>query len=91
MASLGGYPRLLLEEDLTERDLFEIKHKGWFSAVVETLPGHRYVLNFYDAARLQQEIVDAIVEQHAPCFAEPGLVVIVQVPFCKLAGDLSVL
>ena len=51
----------------------------WSRSRFETDQGHRCHLSFYDAARLQQEVAYAFVEQHALCFAEPGLVTIPEV------------
>lgn len=82
------YPRLLPEEDLTEQILFEIKHKGWLSAVVELVPGQYYLLNFYDPVRLQQEVLDVISEQGSSCFAEPGLVVVPEVTLSAIEKSL---
>lgn len=73
-----GHLKLVLPYDLTEQDLFEISHKGWLSAEVETIDGRRFPVNFFDLVRLEQTIIDTL-QQNVPCFTEPGIVVVPKV------------
>lgn len=52
----------------------EVKSKGWFGEARLSFLGRRYRLNFYDPARLGQEI-DAEIQRRR-VFFEPNLVVI---------------
>lgn len=76
MQNTDSAPRLILDEELTEKELLEIRDKGWLRARVETQSGARFLLSFYDASRPQQEVDDAFIERGEQCFAEPNLVVI---------------
>jgi hypothetical protein len=53
---------------------WEVEAKGWFSDARLSLSGKDYRINFYDPARLAQEIAD----EHERCavFCEPNLVVV---------------
>jgi hypothetical protein len=75
---LTTYPRLLLPADFDQRAAFEITLKGWLSAQVETEEGARYPVYFSDPVRLQQDLEEAQA-QGAPCFAEPGLIILPEV------------
>ncbi|MCE7984853.1 MAG: hypothetical protein DYG89_27080 [Caldilinea sp. CFX5] len=82
--------RLLLFDGFNERDRFEIKHKGWFSAEVEILGQHRYAVNFYDCTRLTQEVNDG-VERGIPCLGEPGMIVVKEVTIETMEAALAYL
>lgn len=55
----------------------EWESKGWFRGATLVVSGERYVLSFYDPARLHQEIADELQKQVV--FAEPNLLVIATV------------
>jgi len=82
--------KLLLPADFSERDHFEIKHKGWFSAEVEIMGQHRYAVNFYDCTRLTQEVNDG-VERGIPCLGEPGMIVVKEVTIETMEAALAYL
>lgn len=48
---------LILPSDFDEY-AWEVEAKGWFSDVMVNVAGKAYKLNFYDPARLNQEIED---------------------------------
>lgn len=48
---------LILPNDFDEY-AWEVEAKGWFSDVMVNIAGKVYKLNFYDPARLNQEIED---------------------------------
>jgi hypothetical protein len=52
----------------------ECESKGWFRGATLVVSGERYVLSFYDPARLHQEIADELQKQVV--FAEPNLLVV---------------
>jgi hypothetical protein len=52
----------------------EYESKGWLHAATLVVSGQRYVLSFYDPARLHQEIADELEKQVV--FAEPNLLVV---------------
>jgi hypothetical protein len=61
---------------------WEVTSKGCFSEAFLTVAGLRYRLNFYDAARLGQEIESAM--ESGVMFFEPNLVVIKKVDRVKI-------
>ena len=52
----------------------EVETKGWFSEATIIVSGERYQLNFYDAARLEQEMADEL--ERGGLFFESNLVVV---------------
>lgn len=52
----------------------EVEAKGWFSEAKLTFLGMQYRMNFYDPARLRQEIEDDI--QRGSVFFETNLLVV---------------
>ena len=72
------YPRLILSDQFSERDAFEIRLKGWFYASIELEDGSHHTLNFYDPVRLKQEFDDD-VKNGRGCFAEPNLIIVAEV------------
>ncbi|RQH08283.1 hypothetical protein [Bradyrhizobium sp. RP6] len=53
---------------------WEVEAKGWFSQARIIASGVRYQINFYDQARLGQEIQDELARGRALC--EPNLVIV---------------
>lgn len=53
---------------------WEVEAKGWFSDARLSLSGKEYRINFYDPARLAQEIADE--HERGAVFCEPNLVVV---------------
>ncbi len=72
------YPRVLVPNWADERVAFEMQLKGWLAARVETEKGKYYEVYFSDPLRLQQDMEEAI-KNGAPCFTEPGLVILPEV------------
>lgn len=65
--------KLVLPHDFDEYG-WEVESKGYFGEARLICSGRHYRLNFYDPARLAQEITDDL--QRGACFFEPNLVVI---------------
>ncbi|MBR1208674.1 MULTISPECIES: hypothetical protein [unclassified Bradyrhizobium] len=53
---------------------WEVEAKGWFSQARINASGKRYLLNFYDPARLAQAINDEL--ERGRVFFEPNLVIV---------------
>lgn len=53
---------------------WEVIAKGYYPAARMTVSGKQYRLNFYDAVRLNQEILSEL--EHGGVFFEPNLVVV---------------
>ena len=62
-----------LPADFAEYE-WEVEAKGWFSDARLTVSGKQYRLNFFEPARLGQEIQDELERGRA--FFEPNLVVV---------------
>lgn len=53
---------------------WEVQAKGCFAEALMTVAGKRYRLNFYDPARLNQEIESEL--ERGVAFTEPNLVIV---------------
>jgi hypothetical protein len=70
-------------------DAAEIEEKGYFGPVPVAAAGHVFQLFFYDPSRLRQEVSDSL--ESAPCFTEPGLVVLAAVTRSNIESALEYL
>jgi hypothetical protein len=75
MISVTNDVKIVFPEGFDERSVFEMPYKGWVSIDVILQDGSRYSLFLIDPVRLQQDLDECIAEG-APCFAEPGLIVL---------------
>lgn len=69
-------PLEVLRQD--ERTVSEMADKGWVDIQIEVAPGVRYELHLYDPVRLRQT-AESTIKEGEPCFAEPGLVILIEV------------
>jgi hypothetical protein len=72
-------PKLVFEGVFDDREAMETRDRGYRSHVwVEFANGDRYAVVFYDAVRLQQDLMDE-VSRGNPYIAEAGLIVLSEV------------
>jgi hypothetical protein len=71
------FPKLVLPDGFTERNVDEMARKGWLQASVETADGRQFAVNFYDPGVLKMSVDDEL-SRGVP-FAEPGIIVIPKV------------
>ncbi len=76
--STPSYPRLVVPRWGDEQAAVEMGWKGWLSAHVETEQGIYYEVYFSDPVRIRQDMEHA-VNDGAPCFAEPALIIVPEV------------
>jgi len=74
--------------DFSEYEL-ELASKGWFSDTWLVFAGKRYRLNFYDSARLAQEIESTLIDELL--FFEKNLIVIPSVTRCNMERAVEIL
>lgn len=77
---------LLLPMDFSEY-AWEVEEKGCFSGAKINYGNKIYQVNFYDPARLQQEIVGRVAEEGV--FLEPNLIVISSVTKVKMEAAVA--
>ena len=66
---------------------WEVTAKGWLPGVVAVIQGRRYTLTVYDAARLAQDVDDAL--KGGTVFLEPNLVVVPSVTRAAIASAVQ--
>ncbi|GEM48511.1 hypothetical protein [Deinococcus cellulosilyticus] len=76
-------PVLLIPEDFTEQDWFNLSHKGWATFEVRHLE-HIYEIEFYDPVRLGQDL-----ESMGNCLIFSGLIVLKEVALPEILKALD--
>jgi len=77
-----------LPNDFADHE-WEVKAKGWFSGARLTSSGKSYLLNFYDAVRIGQEITSEL--ERGGMFFEPNLLIIPSVTRAEMERAVELL